>query len=170
MSTKTSDQPPDAEQQRVDVAAIERAAKARIIEARTKLLELTDALLTAESRKVPRLLFQIQRLRVAIQAYGELSTGVISDDIAKEILALSKADAAALEGDDEHETMKRLDEATASLAARGITPEAAARIARVMSTIMTASATHVPSTEPVEAPTVTHGLDPDPDFAAAGDE
>lgn len=146
-------------------------AKAQIIAARARLSELLADLQTAEPRKVPLILHRIQRQRVIVMTYQEIALGTIDEDLHREIALLAKVDPNTLDDDAERNEAEQVAASAQLLADRGLTPESAARIARVLSTA--AQALPMTVAPVVEAPAVPamgdRALEPDPDFTADPD-
>jgi hypothetical protein len=156
MSTKTSDHP--------FAAGTAVAAQKDIDEARALLSRLLTDLQTAQPRRVPLLLHQIQRQRVVIMALGEVVTQTVNPDLHREIALLGKVQDVGLEEEEETEDGAG---ALGQLQERGISPESAARMARVLST----AAVGVPLTPPTASTTTPGvGLEPDPDFDTTPDD
>lgn len=132
------------------------------------MTKLLADLQVAEPRKVPGILHQLQRLRVTIMTLEEILTRTVNPDLHREIALLSKVqDLGALDDEDEQAAQQQVMDASAALATKGITPESAARIARILSS----AAAGVPIAGGAEtmAP-VGADLEPDPDFTDDPDD
>lgn len=164
MSTKTNGPPSDADV--VQAAREESAVQQRkLADARAELARLLDELHAAPPRRVPVLVYQIQRQRVVIMVLSEVINHTVDPDLHREIGVLAKMqDVGALDDADEERAEEQSRQAESVLAQRGISPETAARLARVLSTAavgLNLTAGTAPSQEVV--------LEPDPDFDAGPD-
>lgn len=111
---------------------------------------------------MPGLLHQIQRQRVTVMGLVEAIDGVRNGDLYKEIALLAKIQGIDVE-DPDAEPAEAVAEVERRLADRGISPESAARIARVLSTA------NVTPADPASTTTAHGDLEPDPDFTADPD-
>lgn len=98
----------------------------------------TQELLTAEPARIPAITLELQRLRVATQVLRELDAKGVDPNTYREVALLNRL----LHGRDienEAEKKKSADEAeraTAVLRARGIEPESAQRIMKVLQSVV----------------------------------
>lgn len=112
-------------------------------EARELLKNKSLELLECPVGKVAALTIQIQRLRVLVIILREVETGVSDANTYKEMTLLNKL----LTGKDleseasKEQQVEEEQKATARLEARGIAPESAQRITRILQSVM--GATHV---------------------------
>lgn len=125
-----------------------------LADAQAMLRQKAQELVTAPMEKVSGLNMELQRLRVLCVLMREAETGVLDPNSYKEMALLNRM-VAGTDLESEADKQKRAEQeeaATATLEKRGVKPDSARRILRVLTSVLSKDANHDNPLDDTEPP------------------